>query len=102
MFLPRASQVAVTLSRCYFFSVSTITAKELHQKTSAVLNQLERGESLMITRNGRILGRIEPITKATESGWAGIMQEVWRVQEHIKKTARVPNPVLQERQRRRR
>ena len=79
-----------------------ITAKELHQKTKAVLNQLERGESLMISRNGRIIGRIEPITTGKESGWADIMSEVWRTQEHIKKAARVPNPVLQERQRRRR
>ena len=82
--------------------MSTITAKELHQKTRAVLNQLERGESLLITRNGRIIGRIEPLTNVTESAWADIMREVWWTQEQIKKTARMPNPVLQERQRRRR
>ena len=35
--------LAVKLSRCYFSSVSTITAKQLHQETKAVLNQLEAG-----------------------------------------------------------
>lgn len=94
--------LVVTLSRCYFPSVSTITAKQLHQETKAVLNQLEQGESLVITRNGRAIGRIEPMTAAEQPGWNDIMGEVWRAQKTIKVADRVPNPVLQERQRRRR
>jgi antitoxin (DNA-binding transcriptional repressor) of toxin-antitoxin stability system len=82
--------------------VSTITAKQLHQETKAVLNQLEQGESLLITRNGRAIGRIEPVVVAAQPGWNDIMAEVWRAQAEIKGGERVPNPVLQERQRRRR
>ncbi len=94
--------LAVTLSWCYFFHVGTITAKHLHQKTKAVLNQLEQGESLVITRNGRTIGRIEPLNVPKSAGWADIMGEVWQAQKTVKSSDRVPNPVLQERQRRRR
>jgi len=82
--------------------VSTITAKQLHQETKAVLNQLEQGESLLITRNGSPIGRIEPVAAAAQPGWNDIMAEVWREQALIKSGERVPNPVLQERKRRRR
>ena len=82
--------------------MSTITAKQLHQQTKAVLNQLEQGESLVITRNGRAIGRIEPMTAAEPPGWNDIMGEVWRAQKVVKSADRVLNPVLQERQRRRR
>lgn len=97
-----AGKLVVTLSRCYFPPVSTITAKQLHQETKAVLNQLEQGESLVITRNGRAIGRIEPMTAAEQPGWNDIMGEVWRAQKTVKAADRVPNPVLQERHRRRR
>ena len=91
-----------TLLKCYFQGVNVITAKQLHQETKAVLNQLEQGESLLITRNGRTVGRIEPVSAAEPASWSDIMAEVWRAQKSIKSSERVPNPVLQERQRRRR
>jgi antitoxin (DNA-binding transcriptional repressor) of toxin-antitoxin stability system len=82
--------------------VSTITAKQLHLETKSVLNQLEQGESLVITRNGRTIGRIEPLAVPKSRGWTDIMGEVWRAQKSVKSVDRVANPVLQERQRRRR
>ena len=82
--------------------MSIITAKQLHQETKAVLNQLEQGESLLITRNGRTIGRIEPLAAADSPGWPDIMAEVWRAQKSVKSKDRVANPVLQERERRRR
>jgi antitoxin (DNA-binding transcriptional repressor) of toxin-antitoxin stability system len=82
--------------------VGIITAKQLHQETKAVLNQLEQGESLLITRNGRTIGRIEPLTTPEQATWPDIMAEVWRAQKNVKSRDRVSNPVLQERQRRRR
>ena len=92
----------MTLSKCYFRDVSIVTAKQLHQETKSVLNQLEQGESLLITRNGRTIGRIEPLAAAEPAGWPDIMAEIWRAQKSVKSRDRVPNPVLQERQRRRR
>lgn len=92
----------MTLFRCYFFLVSTITAKQLHQETKAVLNQLERGETLLVTRNGRTVARLEPLSIPVQSDWSEIMGEVWLAQKNIKAAGRVKNPVLLERQRRRR
>ncbi len=54
------------------------------------------------TWNGRAIGRIEPMTAAEQPGWNDIMAEVWRAQKTVKAADRVPNPVLHERQRRRR
>jgi antitoxin (DNA-binding transcriptional repressor) of toxin-antitoxin stability system len=83
--------------------VGTITAKQLHQETKAVLNQLERGESLLVTRNGRAVARIEPLAGAAgQPDWEDVMDEVWRAQKTVKASARIRNPVLQERRRRRR
>jgi antitoxin (DNA-binding transcriptional repressor) of toxin-antitoxin stability system len=82
--------------------MSTVTAKQLHQETKAVLNQLERGKPLLITRNGRAIARIEPLTAAEKSDWNDVMREVWQAQKKVKTADRTPNPVLQERARRRR
>ena len=82
--------------------MSTITAKQLHQETKAVLNQLEQGESLVITRNGRAIARIEPLGIAEPPRWEDIMDEVWQAQRQVKRRDRIANPVLQERHRRRR
>jgi antitoxin (DNA-binding transcriptional repressor) of toxin-antitoxin stability system len=82
--------------------MSIITAKQLHQETKSVLNQLEQGESLLITRNGRTIGRIEPMADSGQPGWTDILAEVWSAQKSVRPSDRVPNPVLQERQRRRR
>lgn len=67
-----------------------------------VLNQLEQGEALLITRNGRTIGRMEPLAAGDQAAWPDIMAEVRRAQKGVKSSERVPNPVLQERQRRRR
>jgi antitoxin (DNA-binding transcriptional repressor) of toxin-antitoxin stability system len=82
--------------------MSTVTAKQLHQETKNVLNQLEQGEPLLITRNGRTIGRLSPVTAAKLPAWDDIMGEVWHAQKRVKLADRVSNPVLKERQRRRR
>ena len=82
--------------------MSIVTAKQLHQETRTVLNQVEQGESMLLTRNGRTIGRIEPLAAAEPAGWPEIMAEVWSAQKRVKSGDRVPNPVLQERARRRR
>ena len=83
--------------------MKTITAKQLHQETKAILNQLELGESMVLTRNGRRIGRIEPYpTAQAPSDWAEVMGQVWQAQKSVKASERTVNPVLQERHRRRR
>jgi len=83
--------------------MTMVTAKQLHQETRAILNQLESGETLLLTRNGRTIGKLEPQgTVGPCQGWGDVMGEVWQAQKDIKAADRVPNPVLRERQRRRR
>ncbi|WP_306318408.1 MULTISPECIES: type II toxin-antitoxin system Phd/YefM family antitoxin [unclassified Streptomyces] len=37
------------------------TARELNQQSSALLDRVERGEEVTVTRNGRAVARIVPI-----------------------------------------
>ena len=82
--------------------MGTVTAKQLHQETKSILDQVELGESITITRNGREVGRLEPLSRGKSSNWDDVMAEVWQALETIKPADRAANPVLQERQRRRR
>jgi antitoxin (DNA-binding transcriptional repressor) of toxin-antitoxin stability system len=80
--------------------VSSITTKQLHHETSAILDQVERGRSFEVTRNGKIVGRIEPATRAKPAQWEEIMGPVWEAQKRCR--SKTPNPVIEERERRRR
>ncbi len=82
--------------------MGTVTAKQLHLQTKSVLDQLEKGEPVMITRNCRPVGRLEPLSRTQARPWDDVMQDVWQAQKRVKASERVANPVVQERQRRRR
>lgn len=82
--------------------MSTITAKDLHLKTKEVLNRLDSGEAFVITRHGKTIGRIEPVRQTKEVSWDEIMGDVREIRKTIKPSERTPNPVLADRQRRRR
>jgi antitoxin (DNA-binding transcriptional repressor) of toxin-antitoxin stability system len=82
--------------------MSTVTAKQLHLETKRILDKLEEGKPLIITRNGQPVGRLEPIPRVGQPTWDDVMQEVWQAQEGIKPSERTENPVIQERRRRRR
>jgi len=78
--------------------MGTITTKQLHHETSAVLDEVERGQSFQVTRNGKVIGRIEPTAKREPLPWEEIMAPVWEAQKRCKTKA--PNQVLEERRRR--
>ena len=80
--------------------MSSIRTKQLHHETSAVLDQVERGQSFQVTRNGKVIGRIAPAAKSKPAQWDDIMAPVWEAQNRCK--SKVSNPVIEERQRRRR
>jgi len=82
--------------------MSTVTAKQLHTETKAILDQVEAGETIVVTRNGRPVGQLKPVKGGQQLPWVEVMAEVWAAQEKIKDEERVPNPVLVERERRRR
>ncbi len=80
--------------------MGSITTKQLHLETSAVLDEVERGHSFQVTRKGRVIGRIEPATTSKPAHWEEIMEPVWDAQQLCK--SKVANPVVEERRRRRR
>ena len=82
--------------------MQTITAKQLHQETKTILDQLEKGDALLITRNGRPVAKLEPIAPTDSPNWNEVMKEVWQAQGTVKPSELVPNPVLEERKRKRR
>jgi antitoxin (DNA-binding transcriptional repressor) of toxin-antitoxin stability system len=77
-----------------------LNARILHNETSDVLDQVERGGRFQVQRNGKTIARLVPAHEPEEKPWSEIMAEVWEAQ----KTARgkSKNPVLAERQRKRR
>jgi antitoxin (DNA-binding transcriptional repressor) of toxin-antitoxin stability system len=80
--------------------MSLLNARQLHNETSAVLDEVARGKSFEIARNGKIIGTIQPTRDHEAEGWDEIMGEVWRAQKTAVGKAR--NPVLAERGQRRR
>jgi antitoxin (DNA-binding transcriptional repressor) of toxin-antitoxin stability system len=80
----------------------TVTVKELHQNTKSVLDQVEQGATVVVTRSGRPIVRLERIKPDRANSWDEIMREVWAAQNEIKRSELQKNPVLEERRRRRR
>ncbi len=80
--------------------MSSVTTKQLHSATSAILDEVERGRSFKVTRRGKVIGQLQPAKNSKPASWAEIMTPVWEAQKECKSTTL--NPVLEERQRRRR
>ena len=80
--------------------MALLNARQLHNETSAVLDEVAKGKSFDIARNGKVIGKIQPAKDAEPDGWDEIMAEVWAGQKKARGKTR--NPVLAERERRRR
>ena len=85
---------------CHNPAMSTISARQLHHDTSAVLDVVAKGRTFRITRNGKNIGRLAPAKASPPVAWDEIMGEVWAAQKHCPGKSR--NPVLAEREKRRR
>jgi antitoxin (DNA-binding transcriptional repressor) of toxin-antitoxin stability system len=77
-----------------------LNARELHNETSAVLDEVAKGKTFEIQRNGKTIGRLEPVIEEAKPGWDEIMAPVWALRK--KNTRKQRNPVLDERARKRR
>ena len=80
--------------------MTVLNARQLHNETSAILDEVSKGKAFQIIRNGKLVGTLQPAGEAESSDWEEIMAEVWAAQK--KAPGRTPNPVLAERERRRR
>jgi len=79
--------------------MATLNARQLHNETSAVLDDVAKGKSFLIERHGQIVGELRPVA-ADSNAWDEIMADVWAA--HNKARGATPNPVLAERERKRR
>lgn len=81
--------------------MTSVNAKELHHNTGGVLDRIEKGETVLITRNGRVIARAEP-AETIAGEWIDLMADVWKAGRKLSAARLVANPVLAERARRRR
>ena len=80
--------------------MALLNARKLHNETSAVLDEVAKGNSFDIARNGKVIGKLSPAKDAEPAQWDEIMADVWAGQKKARGKTR--NPVLAERERRRR
>ena len=80
--------------------MALLNARQLHNETSAVLDEVAKGKSFEVARNGKIIAKLQPAKEAEPAQWDEVMSEVWQAQKKAKGKTR--NPVLAERERRRR
>ena len=80
--------------------MALLNARQLHNETSAVLDEVAKGKSFEVARNGKVIEKLQPAKEAEPAQWDEVMSEVWEAQKKAKGKTR--NPVLAERERRRR
>jgi len=80
--------------------VNLLNARQLHNETSAVLDEVSKGKAFQIVRNGKVVATLQPADDDVADSWEEIMTEVWAAQKKARGKSR--NPVLAERERRRR
>jgi antitoxin (DNA-binding transcriptional repressor) of toxin-antitoxin stability system len=77
-----------------------LNAKQLHNQTSAVLDEVSKGKTFDVERHGKVIATIRPAVRAKAVSWSEILAPVRAL--HSKVKHKTPNPVLAERARRRR
>jgi prevent-host-death family protein len=82
--------------------METITSKELHEQTGAVLDRVKRGQRVRVIRNGEADAVIVPANETIDPSWNEIMAEVWEAakKHRLAGTSLKPNAVLEERRKR--
>jgi antitoxin (DNA-binding transcriptional repressor) of toxin-antitoxin stability system len=80
--------------------MAVLNARRLHNETRAILDEVAKGKTFQIIRNGKLIGSLRQADKTVASQWKEIMAEVWTAQKEA--PGKTPNPVLAERARRRR
>ena len=78
--------------------MTSITSKELHEKTGAFLNQVKQGQRFRVLRGGEPDALLVPATDQVDPPWDEIMAEVRKAR--TLNTPPRPNPVLVERRKR--
>ena len=77
-----------------------LNVKQLHNETSAILNEVAKGKSFDVEKHGKVIATIQPAKHIQRPTWKEILAPVRAL--HGKVKHKTSNPVLAERARRRR
>lgn len=80
--------------------MAVLNVKQLHNETSAILNEVAKGKSFDVKKHGKVIARIQPAKNIQKPTWDEILAPVRALHSKIKH--KTPNPVLEERARHRR
>lgn len=80
--------------------LETISLHELKKDQRRIIARVKRGEAITITEHGQPVARLEPAHPQQAPSWDELMAPVYKAAKE--KGATHPNPVLEERARRRR
>jgi antitoxin (DNA-binding transcriptional repressor) of toxin-antitoxin stability system len=78
--------------------MTSITSKELHEQTGALLDRVKQGQRFRVLRGGEADALLVPATDQIDPPWDEIMAEVRKARAQGK--APRPNPILAERRKR--
>lgn len=78
--------------------MTSITSKELHERTGDLLDRVKQGQRFRVLRAGKTDALLIPATEQIDPPWEEIMADVRKARAQ-RKTA-VPNPILAERKKR--
>ncbi len=78
--------------------MKSITSKELHERTGALLDQVKQGQRFRVLRGGEPDALLVPATDQIDPPWDEIMAEVRKARAQGKPPR--PNPILSERKKR--
>ncbi len=80
-------------------NMTSITSKELHEQTGALLDRVKQGQRFRVLRGGKTEALLVPATEQIDPPWDELMAEVRRARAEGKPPK--PNPILAERKQRR-
>jgi antitoxin (DNA-binding transcriptional repressor) of toxin-antitoxin stability system len=78
--------------------MTSITSKELHEQTGAVLNRVKQGQRFRILRAGETDALLVPASDPIDPPWDDIMAEVRKARSQAKPLR--SNPIVAERKKR--
>ncbi len=79
-------------------NMTSITSKQLHEQTGALLDRVKRGQRFRVLRGGETEALLVPATEQIDPPWDELMAEVRRARAEGKPPK--PNPILAERKQR--
>jgi antitoxin (DNA-binding transcriptional repressor) of toxin-antitoxin stability system len=78
--------------------MTSITSKELHEQTGALLDRVKQGQRFRVLRGGEADALLVPVDDQIDPPWDEIVAEVRKARSQRK--PRRPNPIVAERKKR--